>query len=101
MVMLDPIRSTYKYRDKSGREIMQAEIACDTADELDGLISLGNVVFAPGSRAHVIKEAKLYTLASDLLWYEQAGGGDTSREVSLAVSPLTGRMVTVTKEEEQ
>lgn len=71
MIMIDPIRSEYKHRDKDGREIMKAEIECDTLSELAGLTSLGNVVFTAGSRAHVIKEAGKYALSSDLKWYKQ------------------------------
>lgn len=76
MVKLDSRRSEYKKRNAEGKELMVAEIECDTLSELVGLISFGNVIFVQGSRAHAIKDAEICSLASDGKWYKQSDGSE-------------------------
>jgi hypothetical protein len=76
MVTINNNHSEYKYRNAEGKEILVAELECDTLSELVGLTSLGNVIFARGSRAHAIKDAELCSLASNGKWYKQSDGSE-------------------------
>lgn len=89
-------RSKYLNRRADGRQVLRAELIADTAEELEGVTEIGDVVLAFGSLCHAVQDAEIYALGSDGVWYKTSSSGaleaQTAGTNGLTLSKQTGRL---------
>lgn len=78
MVKFIAEKSTFLYRDSTGREHYRGAVVADTCAELAGVTVIRNVVLGFGSVALCGKDGEVCMLMSDGKWYKQSTGTEVT-----------------------
>ena len=71
-------KSTFLYRDSTGREHYRGAVVADTCAELAGVTVIGTVVLEFGTVALAGKDGEACMLMSDGKWYKQSTGTEVT-----------------------
>jgi len=73
-------KSTYLDRTADGKQLVRAELVCDTCAELAGVTELEGAALSFGTLALAVRDGEVCALDSEGIWHKQSDGSEVAAD---------------------